>query len=83
MIGKANMDEFAMGSTNVNSYYGPVKHFSHYKDLESGINLNKINNWRVAGGSSGGCGVAVALKMARMYLIYYLNKIVGLIKILN
>lgn len=82
MIGKANMDEFAMGSTSVNSYYGSVKHFSHYKDLEAGINLNKINDWRVAGGSSGGCGVAVALGMAQMYLIFKLYKSINLIQFL-
>lgn len=59
LIGKANMDEFAMGSTNADSFFGPVKNpFSTTKLDEK--------DFYVAGGSSGGCAVAVATGMAQV-----------------
>ncbi|XP_074661529.1 glutamyl-tRNA(Gln) amidotransferase subunit A, mitochondrial-like [Tubulanus polymorphus] len=59
IVGKTNMDEFAMGCGSTDSYYGPVRNPWLYSRGEN----NQSADWRVAGGSSGGSAVAVATGM--------------------
>lgn len=72
LIGKTNLDQFAMGSGTIDSHFGPTKNLwkspfiSHYQvhPYETKVNNDKISSdtedWHIAGGSSGGSAVAVA-----------------------
>ncbi len=60
MLGKANLDEFAMGSSSTTSYYGPVENpWRRHPERQPGDNRPLV-----AGGSSGGSAAAVAVRAA-------------------
>ncbi len=54
VIGRTNMDEFACGGNGINSFYGEIS--------------NAVSSDRIAGGSSGGSAVSVALNMCAVSL---------------
>ncbi|XP_014213153.1 glutamyl-tRNA(Gln) amidotransferase subunit A, mitochondrial [Copidosoma floridanum] len=74
LIGKTNLDQFAMGSGTVDSYFGPSKNlwgsevmknydfddYFHNKEIYCPEALSKTDNWNIAGGSSGGSAIAVS-----------------------
>ncbi|EZA60616.1 hypothetical protein DMN91_000906 [Ooceraea biroi] len=72
LMGKTNLDEFAMGSGTVDSFYGPTKNLwgsemlsEFYSCERDGPSVttwqpHERDAWRIAGGSSGGSAVAVA-----------------------
>ncbi|KIH62675.1 glutamyl-tRNA(Gln) amidotransferase subunit A family protein [Ancylostoma duodenale] len=57
IVGKANMDEFCMGTSSVLGHFGPVK---------SALTEDVADDWLVPGGSSGGSAVAVQLGVAEI-----------------
>lgn len=61
ILGKTNMDQFAMGAGTVDSLYGPTKNIWSE-------DLNK-DHWRIAGGSSGGSASAVAAGLCYAYVL--------------
>lgn len=52
LIGKTNLDQFAMGSGTVDSIFGPTKNIWNY--------TNETDDFFICGGSSGGSAVSVA-----------------------
>uniref|UniRef100_A0A914V5U4 Glutamyl-tRNA(Gln) amidotransferase subunit A, mitochondrial n=1 Tax=Plectus sambesii TaxID=2011161 RepID=A0A914V5U4_9BILA len=66
VVGKSNQDEFCMGTSSSQSYFGPVKSPWTLATTEKSARLE--DNWVIPGGSSGGSAVAVACGIARIAL---------------
>lgn len=62
LIGKTNMDEFAMGSGTVDSIFSPTINIWS-EDLQG-------DKWRICGGSSGGSASAVSTGICFAYVLY-------------
>lgn len=62
LIGKSNLDQFAMGSGTVDSIYGPTKNLWGYSDNE---------DFYITGGSSGGSAVSVTSGICFAYAFKY------------
>ncbi|XP_072911951.1 glutamyl-tRNA(Gln) amidotransferase subunit A, mitochondrial [Hemitrygon akajei] len=64
LMGKTNLDEFAMGSGSIDSIYGPVRnpwgYSEQYRERHVEDDDVEDSSWVTAGGSSGGSAVAVA-----------------------
>lgn len=65
LIGKTNLDQFAMGSGTIDSHFGPTKNLWKSEFMDDYYSLSqtkpgKSDDWYIAGGSSGGSAIAVA-----------------------
>lgn len=66
LLGKTNLDEFAMGSGSTDGIFGPVRNPWSYsrqyreKSVQNSHTENEDANWLVTGGSSGGSAAAVS-----------------------
>jgi Asp-tRNA(Asn)/Glu-tRNA(Gln) amidotransferase A subunit family amidase len=59
----------AMGSTTTSGHFGPVLH-SAYANQQMDFVVPDDGNFRIAGGSSGGCAVAVATGIADVFVCF-------------
>ncbi|XP_005997946.1 glutamyl-tRNA(Gln) amidotransferase subunit A, mitochondrial isoform X1 [Latimeria chalumnae] len=61
LMGKTNLDEFAMGSGSIDSIFGPVRNpWGYSKQYRGESSRREDPGWLIAGGSSGGSAAAVA-----------------------